>query len=655
MNLNDFLAHLKQVRRSGDSWTARCPAHDDRIPSLNIREKDGKILVHCFAECTVEAICAALRIEVRDLFPQRAESIGNTQSSEWGNRWTDGQPLGKPIAVYDYTDENAAILSQVGRFERVSKGERQKTFRQRRPDGKGGWTRTVADVRRVLYQLPAVRNSEFVLVVEGEKDADNAKTLGLTATCNVGGAGKWSDAYAEHLRGKRVTIVSDADEPGRKHAAQVATSLIGKVPLLKVIELPGAKDLSAWIERGGTREAIGELIANAPEWKHRLVPSVSTITRPFSEIKPQILRWLWRDRIPLGKVTLLIGDPGLGKSLLTLDIAARVTRGLPFPDNAICAKGSVIMATGEDDLEDTVRPRLDAANADTARIYALEGLNVVQPNGNFVERPFQLEVGISALEDMLTQKPDVRLIIVDPVSAFMGTIDSNNNAEVRGLLSPLAALASRHHVAILCVSHLRKSAGVAVHRAISSIAFAAAARACLAVAVDPSDPERRLMLPVKQNLSSNVGGLAFRVNTANSLPTLRWDEGTVTISADDVLGGMGIRTSRNAQDEAETFLTRVLSSGPMKAEVIIEKAKAAGISEPTLRRAKAGLGVKAKKSGFGGVWQWSLEDAPDEDAQVQDANLSPFGKMTENTADQPVVVTEGAHENDLSAFERGEL
>jgi putative DNA primase/helicase len=133
--------------------------------------------------------------------------------------------------------------------------------------------------------------------------------------------------------------------------------------------------------------------------------SSSAITRRFSEIKPESLRWLWPGRIPLGKLTLLVGDPGLGKSLTTIDVAARVSRGIAFPDGQPCEPGAVLMASAEDDPADTIRPRLDAARAEVNRVHTLEGMRITLFDNSTVERPFDLEAGIAMLEDALAHIP----------------------------------------------------------------------------------------------------------------------------------------------------------------------------------------------------------------------------------------------------------
>jgi hypothetical protein len=259
MTVEAVLSHVQGVRRNGSGWQARCPAHEDHAPSLSINERDGKVLVHCHAGCSQQAVLAALGIEAHELFLASSESERRV------------------VATYDYEDEQGKVLYQVVRLA-------PKDFRQRRPNG-SGWVWNLNGVRRVLYALTEVLSAVSVLVCEGEKDCDIGRELGFTATCNPGGAGKWRDEYSDTLQGKRVAIIADSDEPGRKHAEQVAASLAGKVESLKVLKLPGAKDLSEFIAHGGTHAALSELIGSAPEWKLHSVDADTMLRSVFSFIR----------------------------------------------------------------------------------------------------------------------------------------------------------------------------------------------------------------------------------------------------------------------------------------------------------------------------------------------------------------------------------
>ena len=256
--LDAVLARLEGVRRNGSQWKALCPAHPDKNQSLSVSEKDGKILLNCLAGCPTEKVLDAAGLTWKDLF-------------------SDKEPQRQIVAEYPYTDERGALLYQKVRYV-------PKDFRLRRPDGKSGWTLSMGDVRRVLYRLPGVLATQEVLIVEGEKDADTGTALGLTATTS-GGTDTWKAEFVEPLRGKVVAIIADADAPGRKHAQQVARSLYGKVESLKLLELPGAKDLSEWVERGGTRGALLELIDDAPEWKLQSVEGGTILDKVFAYVR----------------------------------------------------------------------------------------------------------------------------------------------------------------------------------------------------------------------------------------------------------------------------------------------------------------------------------------------------------------------------------
>jgi len=178
----------------------------------------------------------------------------------------------KIVETYDYQNAAGDLVFQVCRLK-------PKSFRQRRPDGIGGWVWNMNGVEPVLYHLPEVSTAALIYLVEGEKDADNLTALGLTATCNVGGAGKWRANYNKALQGKAVVILPDNDDPGRSHAQTVARNLHGVAASVKVVELPGLLekgDVSDWLDAGGTLDQLRSLMQAAPEWD----PAKEQATRP---------------------------------------------------------------------------------------------------------------------------------------------------------------------------------------------------------------------------------------------------------------------------------------------------------------------------------------------------------------------------------------
>ena len=290
----------------------------------------------------------------------------------------------------------------------------------------------------------------------------------------------------------------------------------------------------------------------------------------LSRVAPSRVHWLWPDRIALGKLTLLAGDPGLGKSYLTLDLAARVSSGRPLPGEVARhgkAARKVVLLSAEDDPADTIRPRLDAAGADVKNVLLMAGVRT----GHAV-RHLSLGEDLAHLRTLVEQLDgQCRLIIIDPISAYLGDDEGHSNTKVRNLLAPLAKLAQRSGCAVLAVTHLNKGGSStgggganAIYRTMGSLAFTAAARAVHLLARDPNDAEgaRRLVLPVKNNLGNDRSGWGFTLTQAprdESHPSgfisggetrIAWDDGPTAETADALLNppGQGLtRQARKAQ------------------------------------------------------------------------------------------------------------
>jgi putative DNA primase/helicase len=368
------------------------------------------------------------------------------------------------------------------------------------------------------------------------------------------------------------------------------------------------------------------------------------VLRWFDTIEPKPLRYLWPGRIPAGKITLLMGDPGKGKSLMTNDVAARVSKGTAFPDGSLCEQGRVIILSAEDDEADTIRPRLDAAGADCRAIALLESVQRLKRDSSGRLRPHESMITLADIEVLAeTQKrAEAKLIVIDPISAYLGGVDSHNNAEVRSLLFPLKKLASRTGVAIVAITHFRKSAGPTIYRAVESIAFTAAARSLWAVGEDPEDRERKLLLPVKQNLTANIGGLAYRIEAVNGVARIKWEEGPVFDEVDTILGEE--REEYCRRKEAAEWLGEYLaqSGQPVPARKVITAAKAVGVSEAALWRASDKLRVLKRKPGGSGVgWEWSLPSKPRNPVEANSLNsldnpLKPLGEFKEFTSQSEI-------------------
>jgi len=344
----------------------------------------------------------------------------------------------------------------------------------------------------------------------------------------------------------------------------------------------------------------------------------------LSEVQPEPVRWLWPGRIAMGKLTLLCGDPGLGKSFVTLDLASRVSSGAPWPDLPLLpnSTGGVVLLSAEDDLADTIRPRLDAAEADVSRVAAIQAVRRLLPTGQSQEADFDLTEDLAALEEAITQTPDCRLVVIDPLTAYLGKTDSHKNAEVRAVLARLFELAARHRVALLAVTHLNKASTLpAIYRAMGSLAFVAAARAVWAAVRDEQDEtgQRRLFVPIKNNLGADDSGLAYALAPAGNTARVIWEPEPVDMRADDALNG-----GRKAvvREDAGQFVidTLTASGGDMLSADLTEAAKADGISERTLWRARKAVAESYKEKGRGGRWRCKLKDREEDGQDTRCAN-----------------------------------
>ncbi len=304
--------------------------------------------------------------------------------------------------------------------------------------------------------------------------------------------------------------------------------------------------------------------------------------RAYSDIDDKSITWLWPDRIPAGMLSLLAGLGGQGKSLLALDMASRISVGRPWPDrrDKRNPQGDTIIISCEDDPQCTIGPRLTEAGADRTRIRQLVD-------------DFDLVQDIDALRHDLKANPAVKLVVIDPLSAYLGTkTDSWKDDHVRRVLRPVAELACHTGVAFIGICHLNKHAKVnaAVERLVGSVAFANAARAVWMALSDPSEPGRKLLLRVKCNLGPPMPGLAYRVvgNPATGYPHIEWEAEPVDLSADEIMAPTRQRTVR---DDVKDWLAGFLSHGPRNVDVCVQEAERKGYTGRTLQRAKRDLGV----------------------------------------------------------------
>lgn len=436
-----------------------------------------------------------------------------------------------------------------------------------------------------------------------------------------------------NVRGTRVVVVSPSEGEGRKLALQAMFECReGNAHAVRAFVLHGLgteswPDIESWMKQ--FPNLVDQLYHEHFEkpWKtdeddgageKQLAPVAQTIRASDVVIKP--IEWLWQPFVPTGMISLFAGDPKLGKSLTTVGMAASVSKGGRLPmDSAERAPGSVILMSAEDDTSRVIVPRLKAAGADLDRVHILESIIYPgslpkrgDPEPPPIERlPTILGADIKAIEKRAVEIGDCRLIIVDPVTAYIAGIDDHKNTELRGVLFPLRAMAERLNAAVVLVTHMSKGGATqAKHRVIGSIAWVGACRANFVFAKDAADPSGRrvLMCANGTNLAPDVPSLSYTIEDKGDGPVVAFGTDPVNITADEALAALNRDPEQQAQRrESDRWLLEKLKGGPILASEIESAAEDAGVSYGYLQRAKKRLGVKSEKTGFDkATWRWFL-------------------------------------------------
>jgi putative DNA primase/helicase len=485
-----------------------------------------------------------------------------------------------------------------------------------------------------LYRTETFANAPldaWVWLVEGEKAADALAESGRWTVATVTGASTIPAAGPlGSLRGRQVVVWADNDDPGREHAARLAAALSGICAAVMQIEWKGAPDHGdAWdYLRFHSPADLGRLLSEAKQVEIP-VPTVDVgaegdglLLVPMASVAPEAVRWLWEGRIASGKLAIVDGDPGLGKTTLLLDIAARISRGRPMPDGRDgVGPGNVVILTAEDGLADTIRPRLDAAGADLDRIFAIGD---VDDRGT--PRLASIPEDVGRIEAAIARHHPA-LLIFDPFVAYLGErVNANRDQDVRRALAPLAKSAERTGVAVVVVRHLRKaSSDQPLYRGGGSIGIIGAARIGLLVAHAPNDESTRILAVTKCNLGPIAPAIAFHLEFDGAAAGSRvvW-EGSTSHTAAELLVVQD--EEQGQRRDAEVFLQEVLGAGAVLATEVLAESRWAGISPRTLRRAKAALRVVSRREGWGGRWSWALPGTlPSPPVDGHERNLALYG------------------------------
>lgn len=475
-----------------------------------------------------------------------------------------------------------------------------------------------------LYEVRP-READFTrcIVTEGERAAMHA-ARGITAYGTVGGARvqPCEKALQPLMQYETILLWPDNDSPGRGHMQGIGDTChqLGHREI-RVISCPDAKEKDDAADFDGDSEEFEKLLQEAKPFQPTLPDGL--ILRVVSEVPMERIRWLWPGVVPEGKLTLICGEPGLGKSQLGCYLAAKVTNGSDFSHGVgPCHQtGKVLMLACEDGIADTTRPRLEAAGADTRQVLTIEGVGKANR-----QKGFSLDVHLPLLDRSLSTNPDARLIVIDPISAYLGDTDSHNNADVRSLLMELAQLAEKHRVAVVAITHPNKAQGQSpMARVSGSGAFVAAVRSAWTMLADPDHPGRSLLLPLKSNLAKPEKGYRIHIEPqvlACGMETSRivFDAEREDRTVNEVMGDTGVRGRKpDALLAAQEFLRDMLADGPVLANEIRRRAHEAGHSWPTVKRAKNSIAdIATSKNEMEGPWYWNLAKTPSQPESESD-------------------------------------
>lgn len=508
----------------------------------------------------------------------------------------DGGRIGIP-----YRDAAGRVL-----WERIRHPEgSEKRFHQ--PDG-------IALVPYGRERLAQARHGAPLYLCEGESDTWVLWHLGLPALGLPGSGTVGCLSEADLALVDEVRVLPDNDAAGNQFWDGVSRRLRSMAwpGQLRRWKVPGPhKDVGDWYVAAGAdavRAALTATVATVSR-DSRNPESDKKHWNPFlvclADVLPEPVRWLWPSWMPSGSLVVLDGDPGLGKSTLTLDLAARISTGRALPPleglDLGYSPAGILLLGAEDSLKHTVRPRLDAAGADNTLIYSLEGMRCAEEPDRAVQLPYDLE---EMVETIRTHR--VKLAVVDPLMAFLGgEFDAHKDQDVRRCLRPLSKLAEDLDIVILLLRHLNKlSGGPALYRGGSSIGISGAARASLIVGRDPDPAQDRHVLAMnKCNLTKRPESLAYTIEAAGMGSRIVW-QGPVDLGPNDILGHGGAPAKRSDRQTTQTWLSALLADGPVSVEEIEEEAHNAGHGWRTVEKAKKDLGVRSKRDSE--AWSWEL-------------------------------------------------
>ncbi len=498
------------------------------------------------------------------------------------------------------------------------------------------------------HRLHEATNEERLFLSEGESDTWTLWYCDLPAL-GLPGANTANSLEAEQLNHfENIYLLPHNDNAGKQFVEGIRKRLrqLGYGGRLWLVEIPNRyKDVSEWYVAVGKEAFKRELAMALPEAKPLAIEPRQSATKPtagtqlnghaeqprirqlmirnFAKIQPQKTRWLWRGYIPLGTLTILDGDPGLGKSTICIDLIARVTRGQPMPNDGktdLDGPAVALILSAEDAPENTIRPRLDAAGADVNLVENIEATKV----GEDGERPPVLPADVDLLEEKIAET-NAKLVVIDVFTAYLdGELDAHRDQDVRRCLHRLKILAQRTGCAIILIRHLNKlNGGAAIYRGGGSIGITGAARSVLMVGKNPTEPTQFVLAPIKCNLCKPPPALTYSImNAGDDVSVIGWGQET-SLSADDLLGCQSQKGT--VAEQCAALIRDLLADGPKLSDDMEDELKANGYKDNAIRDGRKKAKVRAFKKGFGEAskWWWELQKDKGDDGQDESVRVPP--------------------------------